>query len=47
MNSGEVEHPEREDASTPPAEVPAWEQIEDGRYRPRRIRGSFRGRELG
>ena len=27
--------------------VPAWEQIETGRYRPRRIRGSFRGRELG
>lgn len=30
------------------AEQPtAWEQIENGRYRPRRIRGSFRGRELG
>ena len=27
--------------------VPAWEEIETGRYRPRRIRGSFRGRELG
>lgn len=27
--------------------VPAWEQIEAGRYRPRRIRGSLRGRELG
>jgi hypothetical protein len=26
---------------------PAWEQIENGRYRPRRIRGSLRGRELG
>ena len=25
----------------------AWEQIEIGRYMPRRIRGSFRGRELG
>jgi hypothetical protein len=24
-----------------------WEMIEAGRYRPRRIRGSFRGRELG
>ena len=23
------------------------EEIEDGRYQPRRIRGSFRGRELG
>jgi hypothetical protein len=27
--------------------VPAWEQLEAGRYRPRRIRGSFPGRELG
>jgi hypothetical protein len=26
---------------------PAWEMIENGRYMPRRIRGSFRGRELG
>jgi len=24
-----------------------WEEIESGRYRPVRIRGSFRGRELG
>ncbi len=28
-------------------DVPAWEQIEAGRYMPRRIRGSFPGRELG
>ena len=27
--------------------APAWELIGAGRYRPRRIRGSFRGRELG
>jgi hypothetical protein len=27
--------------------VPAWEMIEAGRYMPRRIRGSFPGRELG
>ena len=27
--------------------APAWELIEAGRYRPRRIRGSYRGRELG
>jgi hypothetical protein len=25
----------------------AWEEIEPGRYMPRRIRGSFPGRELG
>ena len=32
----------------PPSEpLPAWEMIESGRYRPRRIRGSLPGRELG
>jgi hypothetical protein len=25
----------------------AWELLDTGRYMPRRIRGSFRGRELG
>lgn len=25
----------------------AWEEIEPGRYMPRRVRGSFRGRALG
>jgi hypothetical protein len=29
------------------ADVHAWEQVEAGRYMPRRIRGSCRGRELG
>ena len=33
--------------SDPASDVLAWEQIEAGRYMPRRIRGSFRGRELG
>jgi len=28
-------------------QAPAWVEIEAGRYQPRRIRGSFRGRELG
>ncbi len=28
-------------------QVPAWEQIETGRYMPRRVRGSCHGRELG
>jgi hypothetical protein len=27
--------------------VQAWQQIANGRYMPRRIRGSFPGRELG
>jgi hypothetical protein len=30
-----------------PAHVPAWERVEEGRYRPLRTRGSFPGRELG
>ena len=44
---------EQEDAALAPSsdeaveQVPAWEQIENGRYQPRRIRGSCRGRELG
>lgn len=29
------------------AKVSAWEMIEIGRYMPRRVRGSFPGRELG
>jgi uroporphyrinogen-III decarboxylase len=28
-------------------QTPAWEMIEAGRYMPRRIRGSYLGRELG
>jgi len=35
--------PPETDAGTPPP----WELIEAGRYMPRRIRGSFPGRELG
>jgi hypothetical protein len=30
-----------------PQDAPAWELVGAGRYMPRRIRGSFRGRELG
>jgi len=28
-------------------EVKAWEQVDTGRYMPRRIKGSYRGRALG
>jgi hypothetical protein len=34
-------------AELPADPVTAWEEIESGRYMPRRIRGSFRGRALG
>jgi hypothetical protein len=27
--------------------LPAWEEIEPGRFMPRRVRGSFRGGKLG
>jgi len=38
----------RPDAPEPQAEsTRAWEMIEAGRYMPRRVRGSFPGRELG
>ncbi len=42
---GDVAPPLPGEAEAAPA--PAWEQLENGRYRPRRIRGSLRGRELG
>lgn len=50
MRRKAAEHTEAASLPAPadaPAEAPAWEQIENGRYRPRRIRGSYRGRELG
>ena len=31
----------------PAADSGAWEEIDVGRYMPRRIRGSYRGRALG
>ena len=31
----------------PTGDVPAWEEVEDGRFMPRRIRGSCKGRALG
>jgi hypothetical protein len=46
--------PELAPVATPPLSdeahgggAPAWEQIEPGRFMPRRIRGSFRGGKLG
>jgi hypothetical protein len=34
-------------AEVEPAEVRAWEQVDTGRYMPRRIKGSCKGRALG
>ena len=30
-----------------PHDGPAWEEIDTGRFMPRRIRGSYKGRALG
>lgn len=52
MNSNDIPLNERElgaEGQETPAfdQQLAWEQIENGRYRPRRIRGSCLGLELG
>ena len=31
----------------PPEGFPAWEEVDAGRYMPRRIKGSYKGRALG
>jgi hypothetical protein len=41
----EGEPPPADEAA--PEDVQAWQEIEAGRYMPRRIRGSCRGRSLG
>lgn len=46
MNTDEESNESRE-KSGPAVKASAWEMIEAGRYQPRRIRGSLRGRELG
>ena len=39
---------ERQPEQTKTDDIPvAWEQLEPGRYMPRRIRGSYRGGKLG
>jgi hypothetical protein len=45
--SHEQGEPTPQTAEETAEQPPAWEMIEDGRYRPRRIRGSYQGRELG
>ena len=38
---------ERATDPTPDEPVRAWEEIEPGRFMPRRVRGSFQGGKLG
>lgn len=47
MNDNIPIDPQQTAPDLPADDVPAWEEIEAGRYMPRRIRGSFRGRTLG
>ena len=45
---GDLEQgPHFTEESAPAETHPAWEEIEAGRYMPRRFRGSYRGRALG
>jgi hypothetical protein len=46
MNTNDRPADAQERAADTLAEVP-WEEIDPGRFMPRRIRGSFRGRALG
>jgi hypothetical protein len=46
MNTNDKPTDPQEQAASVPDEAP-WEEIEAGRFMPRRIRGSFRGRALG
>ena len=49
MNTNDKPADAQEQAANMPAEpeVAAWEQIEPGRFMPRRVRGSCRGLALG
>jgi hypothetical protein len=47
MNGEVVREDAQEKASQADENVRPWEEIEPGRYMPRRIRGSFRGGKLG
>jgi hypothetical protein len=46
-NSGEFENGPHFTEATEPAPLRGWEEVDVGRFMPRRIRGSFRGRALG
>jgi len=45
--TGDAQERQPEQTKTDADTQVAWEQIEAGRYMPRRIRGSFRGGKLG
>ena len=48
MNNANENDPQEAAANQPAeADLAAWEQIEPGRFMPRRVRGSCRGLALG
>lgn len=47
MNDNLPTDPQQSAPDLTDPDIPAWEEIEAGRFMPRRIRGSFRGRTLG
>ena len=47
MDTNELDREVNSRGPAVPEELPAWEEIAAGRYMPRRIRGSLRGRVLG
>lgn len=50
MDETQQQEPAANRRATPAVDdgfAPPWEMIANGRYMPRRIRGSLRGRELG
>lgn len=46
-NTQPADAQERAAAGPPEADVRPWEQVEPGRFMPRRVRGSCRGLALG
>ncbi len=46
-NDGRLDEQFTVDRGTETENVSAWELVDAGRYMPRRVRGSFRGRALG
>jgi hypothetical protein len=47
QNPNQHNDPQLAAAAAAPVDGPPWEEIEPGRFMPRRVRGSFRGQALG
>jgi hypothetical protein len=47
MHDEAIDRPRAAGQKPTPARSEAWEELEPGRFMPRRVRGSYRGRALG